>query len=549
MHAPRRAAASHRRAAAAGLVAAGSLALGLLGRPAQAQAVTAPAFGLTHDLGAAGGEPSIQDDGRGHLYITTPTGTGSLGGVGVLLQRSLDGGLTFQPNQITGGSVIGGSDSDVATDVTGKNVYVADLAGAFTNVIHSTDFGATFPGQTVAGPDDDREWLTPVGSTLFLTYHDLALNLPMIFISNDGGTTFTPGGTGGQIIGPSDPAFADAKCNTLVSKPVSDAQGNIYVLTNTSTLAEDAAVGCALPAPMDRFYLSVSQDGGHTFTTHLVSDLSKATTGNAQSGSWGHVFNQLGIDAAGNLYIDSSGTLDGNLPLQNYLLVSTDHGQTFSKPIATDASPNAQLFPSIAAGQAGQVAVGYYQGTKPDHHAKGSDFQFVIDESFNATSASPTWTHAQLAPLRGTTPHPDGICTDGIFCGTPASSGGNRNLADFESITVDQDGHLEVIIPADCDVCNGTENWFYKQTAGPLLVPGATNGNGTGNQTWVAGARTAAAPTPSATAAPTARPAASVLPNTARTLPSDASVGLLSLGGLAAVLLVGGSLRRRRARG
>ncbi len=56
MHAPRRrAAAGHRRAAAAGLVAAGSLALGLLGRPAQAQAVTAPVFGLTHDLGNTGG--------------------------------------------------------------------------------------------------------------------------------------------------------------------------------------------------------------------------------------------------------------------------------------------------------------------------------------------------------------------------------------------------------------------------------------------------------------------------------------------------------------
>jgi hypothetical protein len=92
-----------------------------------------------------------------------------------------------------------------------------------------------------------------------------------------------------------------------------------------------------------------------------------------------------------------------------------------------------------------------------------------------------------LKPLKGTTPHPDGICTDGIFCGTPASSGGNRNLADFESITVDPHGHLEVIIPADCNACTGTENWFYKQTAGPLLVPGATNGNGTGNETWVKG--------------------------------------------------------------
>jgi hypothetical protein len=446
-------------------------------------------FGLTHDLGAAGGEPSIQDDGHGHIYISTPTGTGSLNGTGVLLSRSLNDGLTFLPPQTTGGQVLGGSDSDVTSDVTGKNVWIADLAAAFTNVLHSTDFGATFPTQSPAGPEDDREWLTPLGTSLILTYHDLSLGVPLIFISTDGGATFQPGGNGGMIFAPNDAGFADAKCNTLVSKPVTDAHGNLYILTNTSTVAEDAAGGCATVTALDRLYLSVSHDGGHTFTSNRISDISSATTGNRSSGSWAHVFNQLGIDAAGNLYIDASGSLDGSSPLRNFLLVSTNHGKTFSKPIATHASPDAQVFPSIAAGQAGQVAVGYYQGTKTAYQATGNNYQFVVDESLNATSRQPTFTRTVLTPLKGTTPHPDGICTDGILCGTPLSAGGNRNLADFESITVDPHGHLEVIIPADCDTCNGTtENWFYKQTAGPLLVPGATNGNGTGNETWVHGA-------------------------------------------------------------
>jgi hypothetical protein len=145
-----------------------------------------------------------------------------------------------------------------------------------------------------------------------------------------------------------------------------------------------------------------------------------------------------------------------------------------------------------------------------DHHAAGSNFQFVIDQTLNALDPSPTFSHTTLPPLKGTTPHPDGICTDGIFCGTPLSSGGNRNLADFESMTVDPAGNLEVIIPADCNTCAGnTENWFYKQTAGPQMPPGPTNGNGTGNQTWVAGARTAPPPQPPAAVA------SPVLPNTA----------------------------------
>lgn len=446
------------------------------------------AFNHTQDLGPGGGEPSMQDDGHGHIYITTPLGTGSIGGTGVKFWRSSDDGASFPEPVTTGGTLLGGSDSDVASDASGGNVWIADLAAAYSNVLHSTDFGKTFPSQSQTGPEDDREWITPLGKSLILTYHDLAQNIPMIYISTDQGATWAPGGTAGMVIAPGSTGFSDTKCNTLVSKPVTDAQGNLYILTNTSTLAEDLSVGCAAPAPLDRLYLSVSHDGGHSFTTMLVNDISAASTGRAHSGTWGNTFNQLGIDAAGNLYIDAAGTLDGSAPLQNYLLVSTDHGRTFSAPIRTDASPDAQLFPAIAAGQKGQVAVGYYQGHKPLNTADGSDFQFVIDETLNATSAHPTFTHSVLTPLKGTTPHPDGICTAGIFCGTPLSAGGNRNLADFESMTVDPTGHLEVVIPADCDQCGGnTEIWFYKQTAGPLLVPGATNGNGTGNETPVTG--------------------------------------------------------------
>jgi hypothetical protein len=38
--------------------------------------------------------------------------------------------------------------------------------------------------------------------------------------------------------------------------------------------------------------------------------------------------------------------------------------------------------------------------------------------------------------------------------------------------------------PADADGAN-THNWYWKQNSGPSLVPGAPNGNGTGNETFV----------------------------------------------------------------
>ena len=539
---------SRARLAGGGLLLTAAV-VGLSGFTTASAQPAAPDFGQPINLGASGGEPSLQDDGRGHVYVTSPNGLGSTNNSGVQIWSSMDGGKSFDSGKPIG-ALFGGGDSDILADKDG-NLWAADLAGTHANIVKSTDNGKTWGTAVVTGFSDDREWLTSLGNnTLILTYHDLATNAPVIYQSSDGGATWLPSGFAhtGQMIPPTDPFFLDTKCNTLVGKPVVDGSGAIYVLINATTIVTDVEGGCAgPPATMERFYIAVSTDGGVTFTTHLASDLSAAATGLSGTGTWGHVFNQLGIDAAGNLYIDASGTLDGSLPLQNYLLVSTDKGLTWSKPLATDASPNAQLFPAIALGQAGQVAVGYYQGAKPDHHDSASNYQFVVDQTLDATDAHPSFTHTVLKLKEGTTTvHPAGICTDGIFCGTPASGGGNRNLADFESMTVDPTGHLEIIIPADADGTH-TENWFYKQTSGPLMPPGAVNGSGTGNQTWLVSAATSGTPGPTATGTATPSPVAPStvgLPNTSATpLRGGVVGGLLAL---AAGVLVGTGRRRRR---
>jgi hypothetical protein len=477
------------RRSRAGIVAGGLLAsavaVGMSGIPAAEAQPGGPVFGSPVNLGKSGGEPSIQDDGRGHIYITSPAGiTVRPRQNGVYLWRSNDGGATWpaQPDRI--GGLLGGGDSDVMAEKSG-NVFVTDLAGSHANVQKSTDYGAHWTSAQTTAYINDRQWLTSTGpNTAVLTYHDFFNNAPMIYKTTDDGATWVPSGWNntGQMIPPGDPGFAETKCNTLVGKPVVDGRGAIYVLINTTTPQDNLQAGCAgPPATLERLLVAVSTDGGTTFATHLASNLKTAT----HTGSWGHVFNQLAIDAAGVLYIDASGTLDGSLPLQNYLLVSKDHGLTWSAPMATNPSPNGQLFPAIATGQRGEVAVGYYQGTDPDHHADANLYQFVVDQSFNATAAHPSFTHTQL-PLKpgAQTVHPKGICTDGLFCDTPFSGGGNRNLADFESMAVDPQGHLEIVIPADADG-SLTENWFYKQSGGRLMRPGAVNGNGTGNQTWV----------------------------------------------------------------
>ncbi len=83
-------------------------------------AVVAPVFGTTNNLGASGGEPSMQDDGAGNIYITSPQGAGSMG-TGVRFSHSSTGGqsfIEFTPGKKFKdiGGTIGGGDSDVVVD-------------------------------------------------------------------------------------------------------------------------------------------------------------------------------------------------------------------------------------------------------------------------------------------------------------------------------------------------------------------------------------------------------------------------------------------------
>lgn len=498
-----------------------------------------------------GGEPSLQDDGRGHVYVTSPTGlaTATVNATGVLkineatgggaLWRSLDGGKTFAnpTNPIFFGTKNGGGDTDVTADNTGV-LYTADLEAAAADVQRSTDQGTNLTPATTGqnGPDDDREWLTPIGNKLFLTYHDFTVNVDIVMVSTNGGMTFTPAGTGGKIINPLDNPQAASDCfnGNLLSKPVTDANGGLYVLLNCSTFPQNLM---PTGAPLDRLYIAISRNGGQSFHTTLVSDVSNNQT---SPGAYGRVFNQLGIDAASNVYIAASGNLHSGDTVHTFLIRSGDNGTTWQAPIDLNAdTPNfASVFPAIATGQAGQVAAGYYRAVacRPgfatcktnDYRTDGLTYQFFITQTLDAMPGKPGNPVFTTTQVTTRVPHYNGICTDGLFCGTPLSSGGNRNLADFESMTVDPTGHIELIIPADPGNLNPTDttptvNWYFKQTSGPLMVPGATNGNGTGNETYVA---------------------ASMPPN--GQVPESRWAALLLVGGTAVAAVLTWARRRRR---
>jgi hypothetical protein len=397
---------------------------------------------------------------------------------GIGFWASHDHGRSF-PITANVGSGAGGGDSDV--EVAGDHsVYVTDLEAAATSICRSTDGGKTFgdtspvdagcssvaTGQT--GPDNDRQWLNhgPHGEE-YLTYHDFAANIPLVYRSTDHGTTFTPCG---DILGsgPGLTNFVPAAGGDLVAKPVVDPKdGSMYVGVTEPDSANIAAT--PVGTPLGNLYIAVAK-GGCTGTTSFVTHTVYANPG----ANLAKDFDAIAEDGAGNLYMVGVGTLTaGQRGNGVYVFTSHDHGTTWSKPQRVNApSLTADAMPAITAGRrAGQVAVGWFGSSSSltENDVKDQWRYYV------ATSVDGGRTFAQSTVTKNVIHYGD-ICTQGIMCGLVPGSTGDRNLADFSSLAVDPaNGRLLAVFPGDPanrpDLPNGSNDfsssvYVSSQTAG-----------------------------------------------------------------------------------
>ena len=542
--------------------AAGAAVLALsatLGAPAAAATTSGATFTLPVKLiGAAGGEPSIATDQKGNVYVTGPQGipSGVNGTPGVGVWVSHNDATSFGQATLKG-SYLGGGDSDVVVDPHGT-VYIADLEAAASAVCKSTDKGATFTsigpvpdptncggvvvGQT--GPSDDRQWLTVGGTAhLYLTYHEFVSAQPLIFRSDNGGTDLFTAGPCGSII--TDPTIeanvpTDITGGTLVSKPVVDAAGNLYVMFTTTTQQENAAAAAAgvSSGTFSQIYLAVSTDHCASFTDYTVFDGSKLGTNTVQ---FGDIFNALTIDGAGNLYAVGAGyvgTKTFATTANVYLFSSTDHGKQWSGPRLVGQTDAAHMLPAAVGGaQAGQLAIGYFRTTngKTNPNDTAAKWTYGTAESTNATASTPTFRYADIRP--GFIYHSGEICNLGLLCGLVPGGPSDRSLLDFTSVTVDANGcPIFTFAGNPAGVAKGTNNFVSRQVTGcfPLLAA----------STPPVTARPATTPTPAASTAPAtaaAPPGSGALAATGSS-PWLPAAGLLLLGSALAVA------RRRKAR-
>ncbi len=200
---------------------------------------------------------------------------------------------------------------------------------------------------------------------------------------------------------------------------------------------------------------SVTRDGGLLWTAGQAAQLEGRQLG-------------LGLvtgaaDDAGNVYLTWGEALgDTADDLAVFVAASQDDGMTWGEKVRVDNGTGSKVFPVIVAGEAGKIAVAYYEGSEasfPD----GMDGTWNVTLAYTADffAANATFGHAQLT----STPVKEGpICISGTTCT------GNREFADYFDAVRMPDGRVAVtynlLEDGDGDLRNG-----FAMTSAPLLGP------------------------------------------------------------------------------
>ncbi|MDQ3940948.1 MAG: hypothetical protein M3238_06345 [Actinomycetota bacterium] len=390
------------------------------------------------DMVRAGGEPTVQmhpdgtmlygsHAGTTHFYsfaATDPTSAAFLQNYTgqAYYYFSKDNGKTWEfvprtlpPDGLPGS---GFSDPDFAIDKAG-NVFVSEINLLNIAISKSEDSGKSYELKNFfAFTITDRQWKAAdekdvvymVGNTFRGgTYpSDPVGNTGHILIkSKDGGETFS------QAI--EDP----------------DGLGDIHVDQRNGTLYETHLNG-------GKFEMWAFRNARRD---KFEPDRSTIADGVAMLSHWP----AFDIDSQGNLYLvwDESG--EGDRAAGVYYSYSTDEGRTWAHPIRVDETDDTDLWPWLAVGARGKVAIAWLEASEklPGNDAETSGdhgWRIVAAQSLNGLGCgggrSPSFRTSVATPKpihRGT------ICNSGTVC---QAQGIDRRLGDYFSIEIDGTGAL-----------------------------------------------------------------------------------------------------------
>jgi len=332
---------------------------------------------------------------------------------------------------VAGVPASGFSDPEFAIDSAG-NVYVSEINLANVAVSKSIDGGRSYGLQNVlAFTVSDRQWMAADRENeLYMAASgfgggpvpgDPVGNLGhFIAKSTDGGVTFNAPYVIDPIVGD---IQIDKERGILYSLHV--ANGELSMARFPNIRAEDT-----------------------DFTVDIIPIAVPAGIPSAQR-TIGPTF---AIDDAGNLY--ATWPEGGSVrPRGIYYAYSTDQGQSWSVPQRVDDAPEDKIWPWIAVGAPGQVALGWLQtnaattsDTPGEVDAADKPWHVMLAHTHSGLGCGDDTSAARIAAFKvtqatGEAPHIGTVCQGGTLCQAQLI---DRRLGDYFGLEVAGDGSVHI---------------------------------------------------------------------------------------------------------
>jgi len=462
------------------IVGAGAFVAAQPSRPAQAattacgQTAAAPtpapaqplAFSSTV-LPKAGGEPNVAVSPDGKTVLVSGLGSTSP----AALFRSTDGGRTFAKLNPTF-TKRGGGDWDMRF-IDNHTIIAADLSvGSGIYIDRSTDAGEHWTTTTIQLDVYDRPWIDHFGANKVYVVAKGFDGIPQLFTSNDGGASFGSPiaipilvygtGTLPKEAGGTSPNAVEmlVNQNAYVDHLVVDPNtGDVYVLYGIGGV-DSFSVPSKPLGIANRLYVAHLENGAMVSRPVFLG----GATDSFISG-----FNWMTLDRTGTLYVLGNGAMKGHHSAR--LWYSKDKGHTWVGPADLAPPGAANVYGSIAGGDAGVLSLVYLRGSNEDPSTEQDWFV----EMGRVTGADTTAPSVERVRTLASPMHQRDICFDGILCGLPGF-GNDRNLLDYIWNVVGPDGTAFAVISSDgpatghpkSDTSGGDPDVVVmRQTAGP----------------------------------------------------------------------------------
>jgi hypothetical protein len=212
----------------------------------------------------------------------------------------------------------------------------------------------------------------------------------------------------------------------LSSRPLFDPtrSGRLFMLYETTGSAKiPIPHGAVYEIPLTQIWLATSTDAGRTWHNRRVLNRSNSIIGHSLVAS--------AIDRHGDLYAAFSARRKGASRTTVYLMHSTTHGRTWSRPAAVRSPMASNVMPALAITSPGTAYLSWYGSTNSDFRSRHAAWREMFAQASDPLARHPSFQVTQVSGRRPV--HVGGIDAAGAL---GDATGANWGLRDFQGIAV-----------------------------------------------------------------------------------------------------------------